>query len=136
MATLVHLRHGATHDVVACCFGVDRSAERADVGDDIDPQDVDARAANVRTGRGRGPGWRACGAGGASLPARYGQVDAQRSTSKSDDCEAPYIPAVDPVAQDATPTTSRWSTRARTGLDHHDGTESIHPRTSHSGQVR
>ncbi|WP_420708924.1 transposase family protein, partial [Streptomyces sp. NRRL S-378] len=25
MATLVHLRHGATHDVLACWFGVDRS---------------------------------------------------------------------------------------------------------------
>ncbi|MFM9615497.1 transposase family protein [Streptomyces niveiscabiei] len=23
MATLVHLRHGATHDVLACWFGVD-----------------------------------------------------------------------------------------------------------------
>ncbi|MGW8955952.1 transposase family protein [Streptomyces sp. NPDC055709] len=26
LATLVHLRHGATHDVLACWFGVDRSA--------------------------------------------------------------------------------------------------------------
>ncbi|WP_405706568.1 helix-turn-helix domain-containing protein [Streptomyces sp. NBC_00069] len=25
LATLVHLRHGATHDVLACWFGVDRS---------------------------------------------------------------------------------------------------------------
>ncbi|MET8509206.1 transposase family protein [Streptomyces sp. NPDC004787] len=25
LATLVHLRHGVTHDVLACWFGVDRS---------------------------------------------------------------------------------------------------------------
>ncbi|WKN19697.1 transposase family protein [Streptomyces sp. JUS-F4] len=25
LTTLVHLRHGATHDVLACWFGVDRS---------------------------------------------------------------------------------------------------------------
>ncbi|MFJ7198636.1 MULTISPECIES: transposase family protein [unclassified Streptomyces] len=25
LATLVNLRHGATHDVLACWFGVDRS---------------------------------------------------------------------------------------------------------------
>ncbi|MGW1409768.1 helix-turn-helix domain-containing protein [Streptomyces sp. NPDC002403] len=25
LATLVHLCHGTTHDVLACCFGVDRS---------------------------------------------------------------------------------------------------------------
>ncbi|MGG7569368.1 helix-turn-helix domain-containing protein [Streptomyces sirii] len=25
LATLVHLRHGTTHDVLACWFGVDRS---------------------------------------------------------------------------------------------------------------
>ncbi|MFJ5302385.1 transposase family protein [Streptomyces sp. NPDC088350] len=33
MATLVHLRHGATHDVPACWFGVDRSTIPRAIGD-------------------------------------------------------------------------------------------------------
>ncbi|WP_353962188.1 transposase family protein [Streptomyces sp. NBC_00474] len=32
LATLVHLRHGATHDVLACWFGVDRSTITRAVG--------------------------------------------------------------------------------------------------------
>ena len=32
-ATLVHLRHGATHDVLACRFGVDRSAITRAIGE-------------------------------------------------------------------------------------------------------
>ncbi|WP_308114148.1 transposase family protein [Streptomyces brasiliscabiei] len=32
LATLVHLRHGATHDVLACWFGVDRSTIARAVG--------------------------------------------------------------------------------------------------------
>jgi hypothetical protein len=33
LATLVHLRHGATHDVLACWFGVDRSTITRAVGE-------------------------------------------------------------------------------------------------------
>ncbi|WP_234442361.1 transposase [Streptomyces sp. NRRL S-1448] len=33
MATLVHLRHGATHDVLACWFGVDRSTITRAIGE-------------------------------------------------------------------------------------------------------
>ncbi|MFJ4428828.1 helix-turn-helix domain-containing protein [Streptomyces bobili] len=33
MATLVHLRHGATHDVLACWFGVDRSIITRAIGE-------------------------------------------------------------------------------------------------------
>ncbi|WP_246156946.1 transposase [Streptomyces xiamenensis] len=33
LATLVHLRHGATHDVLACWFGVDRSTITCAVGE-------------------------------------------------------------------------------------------------------
>ncbi|MFD7082213.1 transposase family protein [Streptomyces sp. NPDC059918] len=32
MATLVHLRHGVTHDVLACWFGVDRSTITRAIG--------------------------------------------------------------------------------------------------------
>ncbi|MFD3330377.1 transposase family protein, partial [Streptomyces sp. NPDC058701] len=32
-ATLVHLRHGATHDVLACWFGVDRSTITREIGE-------------------------------------------------------------------------------------------------------
>ncbi|MGA4960361.1 helix-turn-helix domain-containing protein [Streptomyces lavendulocolor] len=32
-ATLVHLRHGATHDVLACWFGVDRSTITRAIGE-------------------------------------------------------------------------------------------------------
>jgi hypothetical protein len=32
LATLVHLRHGVTHDVLACCFGVSRSTITRAVG--------------------------------------------------------------------------------------------------------
>ncbi|WP_240804285.1 transposase family protein [Streptomyces sp. A0592] len=34
LATLVHLRHGATHDVLACWFGVDRSTITRAIGED------------------------------------------------------------------------------------------------------
>ncbi|MEK8146022.1 transposase family protein [Streptomyces sp. M10(2022)] len=33
LATLVHLRHGATHDVLACWFGVDRSTITRAIGE-------------------------------------------------------------------------------------------------------
>ncbi|WP_234427933.1 helix-turn-helix domain-containing protein, partial [Streptomyces badius] len=33
LATLVHLRHGVTHDVLACWFGVDRSTITRAVGE-------------------------------------------------------------------------------------------------------
>ncbi|WP_199819374.1 transposase family protein, partial [Streptomyces sp. NRRL S-378] len=33
LATLVHLRHGATHDVLACWFGVDRSTVTRAIGE-------------------------------------------------------------------------------------------------------
>ncbi|MGW4538564.1 helix-turn-helix domain-containing protein [Streptomyces chartreusis] len=33
LATLIHLRHGATHDVLACWFGVDRSTITCAVGE-------------------------------------------------------------------------------------------------------
>ncbi|MFD3505325.1 transposase family protein [Streptomyces sp. NPDC058678] len=33
LATLVHLRHGATHDVLACWFGVDRSTITRTIGE-------------------------------------------------------------------------------------------------------
>lgn len=33
MAALVHLRHGATHDMVACWFGVDRSTIKRAIGE-------------------------------------------------------------------------------------------------------
>src|SRR6478736_1458449 len=33
LATLVHLRHGVTHDVLACWFGVDRSTVTRAVGE-------------------------------------------------------------------------------------------------------
>ncbi|MEV6703053.1 transposase family protein [Streptomyces sp. NPDC051453] len=33
MATLVHLRHGAAHDVLACWFGVDRSSITRAIGE-------------------------------------------------------------------------------------------------------
>ncbi|MFI6768131.1 transposase family protein [Streptomyces sp. NPDC050355] len=33
LATLVHLRHGTTHDVLACWFGVDRSTITRAVGE-------------------------------------------------------------------------------------------------------
>ncbi|MDX3772348.1 transposase family protein [Streptomyces sp. AK08-01B] len=33
LATLVHLRHGVTHDVLACWFGVDRSAVTRAIGE-------------------------------------------------------------------------------------------------------
>ncbi|MGW2588512.1 transposase family protein, partial [Streptomyces virginiae] len=33
LATLVHLRHGATHDVLACWFGVDRSTVTRGIGE-------------------------------------------------------------------------------------------------------
>ncbi|MEV7834385.1 transposase family protein [Streptomyces subrutilus] len=33
LATLVHLRHGATHDVLACWFGVDRSTVSRAIGE-------------------------------------------------------------------------------------------------------
>ncbi|MFE2218484.1 transposase family protein [Streptomyces canus] len=33
LATLVHLRHGATHDVLACWFGVDRSTLTPAIGE-------------------------------------------------------------------------------------------------------
>ncbi|MFF3099351.1 transposase family protein, partial [Streptomyces cyaneofuscatus] len=33
LATLVHLRHGVTHDVLACWFGVDRSTVTGTIGE-------------------------------------------------------------------------------------------------------
>ncbi|MGR6964242.1 helix-turn-helix domain-containing protein [Geodermatophilus sp. URMC 61] len=33
LATLVHLRHGVTHDVPACCFGVSRSTITRAIGE-------------------------------------------------------------------------------------------------------
>ncbi|MFJ4010351.1 transposase family protein [Streptomyces sp. NPDC090026] len=33
LATLVHLRHGATHDVLVCCFGVDHSTVTRAIGE-------------------------------------------------------------------------------------------------------
>ncbi|MFF3404502.1 transposase family protein [Streptomyces sp. NPDC002659] len=33
LVTLVHLRHGATHDVLACWFGVDRSTITRAIGE-------------------------------------------------------------------------------------------------------
>ncbi|MDX3488184.1 transposase family protein [Streptomyces sp. ID05-18] len=33
LATLVHLRHGVTHDVLACWFGVDRSTVTRAIGE-------------------------------------------------------------------------------------------------------
>jgi hypothetical protein len=33
LATLVHLRHGVTHDVLACWFGVSRSTVTRAVGE-------------------------------------------------------------------------------------------------------
>ncbi|MFD9499918.1 transposase family protein [Streptomyces sp. NPDC060035] len=33
LATLVHLRHGVTHDVLACWFGVDRSTGTRAIGE-------------------------------------------------------------------------------------------------------
>ncbi|MEU9222532.1 transposase family protein [Streptomyces sp. NPDC048376] len=33
LATLVHLRHGVTHDVLACGFGVDRSTITRAIGE-------------------------------------------------------------------------------------------------------
>jgi hypothetical protein len=33
LATLVHLRHAVTHDVLACWFGVDPSAVTRAIGD-------------------------------------------------------------------------------------------------------
>ncbi|MET9674670.1 transposase family protein [Streptomyces sp. NPDC006482] len=33
LATLVHLRHGATHDVLACWFGIDRSTSTRAIGE-------------------------------------------------------------------------------------------------------
>jgi hypothetical protein len=33
LATLVHLRHGATHDVLTCWFGVDRSTATRAIGE-------------------------------------------------------------------------------------------------------
>ncbi|MFD9071130.1 helix-turn-helix domain-containing protein [Streptomyces lasiicapitis] len=33
LATLVHLRHGVTHDVLACWFGVDRSTVSRAIGE-------------------------------------------------------------------------------------------------------
>ncbi|MFD5549291.1 transposase family protein [Streptomyces goshikiensis] len=33
LATLVHLRHGATHDVLACWYGVDRSTVTRAIGE-------------------------------------------------------------------------------------------------------
>ncbi|MFB7368826.1 transposase family protein [Streptomyces sp. NPDC056222] len=33
LATLIHLRHGTTHDVLAWCFGVDRSTITRTIGE-------------------------------------------------------------------------------------------------------
>nr|WP_272264124.1 transposase [Streptomyces xanthophaeus] len=48
MATLVHLRHGATHDVLGCWFGVDRSTITRAIGE-VRPL-LAARACTVATG--------------------------------------------------------------------------------------
>ncbi|MFJ9319448.1 helix-turn-helix domain-containing protein [Streptomyces globisporus] len=38
LATLVHLRHGVTHDVLACWFGVDRSTVTRGIGEVRQPR--------------------------------------------------------------------------------------------------
>ncbi|MFI5682230.1 helix-turn-helix domain-containing protein [Streptomyces cellulosae] len=37
LITLTHLRHGATHNVLACWFGVDRSTITRAVGENSEP---------------------------------------------------------------------------------------------------
>ncbi|MGW9370314.1 transposase family protein [Streptomyces xanthophaeus] len=48
LATLVHLRHGATHDVLGCWFGVDRSTITRAIGE-VRPL-LAARGCTVATG--------------------------------------------------------------------------------------
>lgn len=48
LATLVHLRHGATHDVLACWFGVDRSTITRAIGE-VRPL-LAARGCTIATG--------------------------------------------------------------------------------------
>ncbi|MFJ7242702.1 transposase family protein [Streptomyces olivaceus] len=56
LATLVHLRHGITHDVLACWFGVDRSTITRAVGE-VRPSGRAVR--DVRSPQSdRGPDWR------------------------------------------------------------------------------
>ncbi|UUU44236.1 helix-turn-helix domain-containing protein [Streptomyces sp. NBC_00162] len=48
LATLIHLRHGATHDVLACWFGVDRSTITRAIGE-VRPL-LAARGCTIATG--------------------------------------------------------------------------------------
>ncbi|MFD9459256.1 transposase family protein, partial [Streptomyces sp. NPDC059985] len=48
LATLVHLRHGATHDVLACWFGIDRSTISRAIGE-VRPL-LAARGCTIATG--------------------------------------------------------------------------------------
>lgn len=70
-----------------------------------------------------------------AVQAAYGQVDAQRSASKSDVGEAPYIAAVAPHAELAASRTSRRNTGSRAGADRHDSIKDSGRDHQHIGQL-